>query len=70
MVTQKKTAKLTNYSVRNIFSDVSENAQKKYYRSTTILNVRKDGKVAMIGDGQISLGNTVFKTNANKIRKI
>ena len=38
--------------------------------STTVLNVRKGGKVTMIGDGQISLGDTVFKTNARKVRKI
>lgn len=38
--------------------------------STTVLNVRKNDKVCMIGDGQISLGNTVFKNNAKKIRKI
>ena len=40
------------------------------FHGTTILNVRKHGKVAMIGDGQISLGHTVFKNNAKKIRKI
>ncbi len=40
------------------------------YHGTTILNVRKDGQVAMIGDGQISLGHTVFKQNAKKLRRI
>jgi ATP-dependent HslUV protease subunit HslV len=40
------------------------------YKATTILNVRKDGEVVMIGDGQISLGDTVFKGNAKKVRKI
>ncbi len=39
-------------------------------RSTTILCVRKDGKVAMAGDGQVTLGNTVCKGNAHKVRKI
>jgi ATP-dependent HslUV protease subunit HslV len=39
-------------------------------RSTTILCVRHNGHVAMGGDGQVTLGNTVMKHNANKIRKI
>lgn len=45
---------------------------KKYprIRSTTILAVKKNGKIAMAGDGQVTLGNTVIKSNARKIRKI
>jgi ATP-dependent HslUV protease subunit HslV len=39
-------------------------------RSTTILAVRRDGKVAMAGDGQVSMGNTVMKSNARKVRAI
>ncbi len=39
-------------------------------RSTTILSVRKDGRVAMGGDGQVTLGQTVMKHNAKKIRRI
>jgi ATP-dependent HslUV protease subunit HslV len=37
-------------------------------RSTTILAVRRDGKVAMAGDGQVTMGNTVMKSNARKVR--
>ncbi|MCP5352748.1 MAG: ATP-dependent protease subunit HslV [Chromatiales bacterium] len=37
---------------------------------TTILTVRRDGKVVIGGDGQVSLGNTVVKGNARKVRKI
>ncbi|MBM5782120.1 MAG: ATP-dependent protease subunit HslV [Pelagibacterales bacterium] len=37
---------------------------------TTILSVRKNGKVTIAGDGQVSLGSTVLKSNARKIRKI
>ncbi|TWT90162.1 ATP-dependent protease subunit HslV [Pseudobythopirellula maris] len=37
-------------------------------RSTTILTVRKDGRVAMGGDGQVSLGDTVMKSDARKVR--
>jgi len=39
-------------------------------RSTTILCVHKDGKVAIGGDGQVSVGNTVFKKGAVKIRTL
>lgn len=39
-------------------------------RSTTILCVRRNGQVAMAGDGQVSLNTTVMKHNARKIRKV
>jgi ATP-dependent HslUV protease subunit HslV len=39
-------------------------------RSTTVLAVRRDGKVAMAGDGQVTLGETVMKNNARKIRRL
>ena len=38
--------------------------------STTILAVRKNGTVAMGGDGQVTLGNTVMKGNARKVRRL
>jgi ATP-dependent HslUV protease subunit HslV len=38
--------------------------------ATTILCVRKNGKVAIGGDGQVSLGNTVMKHSAKKVRKM
>ena len=37
---------------------------------TTIIGVRKDNKVTIAGDGQVSLGNTVIKGTAKKIRVI
>ncbi len=40
------------------------------FRSTTILAIVKDGKAAIGGDGQVTLGNTIMKNNARKIRKI
>jgi len=40
------------------------------FQATTILGVRKKGKGAIGGDGQVTLGETVFKRNANKIRKL
>jgi len=39
-------------------------------RSTTILSVRRDGQVALGGDGQVTLGNTVVKHDASKIRRV
>lgn len=39
-------------------------------RSTTILSVRRDGQVALGGDGQVTLGNVVAKHDANKIRRL
>ncbi|MDD6295581.1 MAG: ATP-dependent protease subunit HslV [Treponema sp.] len=39
-------------------------------RSTTVIAVKKDGKVAMAGDGQVTMGNTVVKGNARKVRRI
>jgi ATP-dependent HslUV protease, peptidase subunit HslV len=38
--------------------------------ATTILSVRKDGKVVVGGDGQVTLGNTVMKSNARKVRRL
>jgi len=40
------------------------------FHGTTIVAVRRDGKVAIAGDGQITLGNTVMKKSAVKIRKM
>ena len=40
------------------------------WHGTTILCVRRDGRVAMAGDGQVSLGQTVVKGNARKVRSI
>jgi len=39
-------------------------------RSTTILSVRHQGQVVIAGDGQVSLGNTVIKHNARKVRRL
>ena len=39
-------------------------------RATTILAVRRDGKVALGGDGQVTVGETVMKSNATKVRTL
>ncbi|MEX2297204.1 MAG: ATP-dependent protease subunit HslV [Dongiaceae bacterium] len=40
------------------------------WHGTTILSVRKDGRVAIAGDGQVSLGGTIIKANAKKVRRL
>lgn len=40
------------------------------YRGTTILSVRRGNQVVIGGDGQVSLGNTVMKANARKVRRL
>ena len=40
------------------------------YRGTTIVSVRRAGTVAVAGDGQVSLGNTIMKGNARKVRPL
>lgn len=40
------------------------------YRGTTILSVRRNGKVVIGGDGQVTMGNTVMKGNARKVRRL
>lgn len=40
------------------------------YRGTTILSVRRGNKVVIGGDGQVTLGNTVMKGNARKVRRL
>ena len=40
------------------------------FRGTTIIAVKRDGKVGIAGDGQVTMGETVIKGNANKIRRL
>jgi ATP-dependent HslUV protease subunit HslV len=40
------------------------------WHGTTILSVRRNGKVVIVGDGQVSMGQTVMKPNARKVRKL
>src|ERR1700746_2802439 len=44
--------------------------KKRLVRSTTVLCVRRDGKVVMAGDGQVTLGEGVIKHSARKIRRL
>lgn len=40
------------------------------FRGTTVVSVRRGAQVAMAGDGQVSMGNTVMKGNARKVRRL
>ena len=51
--------------MRSIYSSSTE-----VWHGTTILTVRKGGRVVVAGDGQVSLGATVLKSNARKVREI
>ncbi len=45
-------------------------SDEKRWRSTTILSLRKGNQVVVAGDGQVTLGNTVMKSNARKVRRL
>lgn len=45
-------------------------SEPQQWHGTTILCVRKDGKVVLAGDGQVSAGPTILKGNARKVRKL
>ncbi|MDX6384584.1 MAG: ATP-dependent HslUV protease, peptidase subunit HslV [Blastocatellia bacterium] len=70
-IAQYQAPRLTNlrtssYSARSLMS--KHNYPK--VRSTTVLLVRRDGRVAMAGDGQVTVGETVMKANARKVRRL
>jgi len=49
---------------------MTENTLPARWRSTTILSVRKAGTVVIAGDGQVTMGNTIMKANARKVRRL
>jgi len=49
---------------------MSEDHKFPGWRGTTILSIRKDDEVVIVGDGQVSIGQTVIKGNARKVRKL
>ena len=68
----------TKAYIGNMFDDNTESSFMTHpqasgapkMHATTIVTVRKDGKVVIAGDGQVSLGQTVMKGNARKVRRI
>ena len=51
-------------------SDQGSSQNTSPWHGTTILSVRKGGKVVVAGDGQVSFGQTVMKSNARKVRRL
>jgi ATP-dependent HslUV protease subunit HslV len=65
-VCQFEHLKLKPYDL--VFMEIDENSVR--IRSTTVLLVQRNGAVAMAGDGQVTLGETVIKGNARKVRRL
>src|SRR4029450_8667008 len=57
-------------SLRQGASTCATSRRNSMIRSQTILCFRQDGHVAMAGDGQVSMNNTVVKHHARKVRKV
>ena len=53
-----------------LYIDIYEENVLDQYRGTTVLSVRRNGKVVIGGDGQVTMGNTIMKGNARKIRRL
>ncbi|SDD72134.1 ATP-dependent protease subunit HslV [Aquimonas voraii] len=49
---------------------MSHAAMRESFHATTIVSVRRGSEVVVAGDGQVTLGNTVMKANARKVRRI
>src|ERR1700675_5127915 len=50
--------------------DTAETPARRRIRSPTVLSIRRDGKVVLAGDGQVTLGESVIKHTAKKIRRL
>ncbi len=50
--------------------DIHDYADAQKWRGTTIISVRKGTDVVIVGDGQVSMGDTVLKANARKVRRL
>ena len=50
--------------------DKSLSGKRAQIRSTTVLAVRRDGRVVIAGDGQITMGETIMKSGARKVRRL
>jgi ATP-dependent HslUV protease subunit HslV len=61
---------LTTPRLGHIFWVMPATADSPVMHGTTILSVRKDGKVVIAGDGQVTFGNTVIKAGARKVRPV
>ena len=53
-----------------LHSNTNSRGRQPQIRSTTILAVRRDGKVVIAGDGQVTMGDTIMKSGARKVRRL
>jgi ATP-dependent HslUV protease subunit HslV len=53
-----------------MFDQTHDYAKAQYWRGTTIISIRKGKDVVIAGDGQVSMGHTVLKNNARKVRRL
>jgi len=58
------------YFFQNCFLDADLIFKAYHYSMTTILAIRKDNEIVIAGDGQVSLGQTIMKGNARKVRRL
>jgi ATP-dependent HslUV protease subunit HslV len=54
----------------NFVAGLERISSMEQFRGTTILSVRRNGRIVMGGDGQVSVANTVVKGNARKVRRL
>ena len=65
-----KTINATSLTTRRSIYHATKYTQSPDWHGTTIVCVRKNGRVCMMGDGMVSMGSVIVKPNAKKIRKI
>jgi ATP-dependent HslUV protease subunit HslV len=58
------------YSTEGFFMSTSQSPDPIAWHGTTILSVRRGGTVVIVGDGQVTFGNTVMKSNGRKVRPL
>jgi len=63
-----RTRTVQNKKTNEVIKEAAMNSKK--IRSTTVIAVKRNGHIAMAGDGQVTMGETVMKGNARKVRKI
>ena len=61
---------LTYVEMNSYSASLNMRKQNNRVRSTTVLLVRKDAHIALAGDGQVTLGETVMKASAKKVRRL
>lgn len=59
-----------DHIAHNHFGWPSVDGEDTKFRATTICSILKDGKLAVVGDGQVSMGPTIAKPNAKKVRRV